>query len=129
MAFKQTKWRTVYETLKKRIIDGTYPSKSEFPTNKEIGEEFNLHTVSVQTAVTELIREGLVTPAQNRATRRRVRSIPTRSKRSIFFSEVHDQKASKNALALNIVDAATIPDTIRNSVHHKQCFITTKNSF
>lgn len=130
MAYKQTKWKTVYDELKKRIIDGTYPQGSEFQTNKEIGEEFNLHTVSVQTAVSELIREGLVIPSANRATRRTVRRIPTISKRKGGFSDEIDssEKPRKELVELNIIDnPAELPEEVAKEMkapilfyHHNQ---------
>lgn len=106
MAYKETKWRAVYDQLKQRIIDGIYPQGSEFPTNKEIGEEFNLHTVTVQTAVSELIREGLVVPSKNRATRRTVRTKPIRSLRKggFFQDSASTGKAEKELLELKIIE-------------------------
>lgn len=130
MAYKKTKWREVYSILKKRIIDGTYPPGSEFPTNKEIGEEFDLHTVSVQQAVSELIREGLVNPAPSRARRRTVRQkIRHRSKRRGGFT--HDSKnlnSRKEIIEVKIIknqeelpqDVAKVMKTPVLYYHHNQ---------
>jgi GntR family transcriptional regulator len=115
MAYKQNKWRNVYQTLKDRILDGTYPPGSPFLTNKEIGSEFDLHTVSVQSAVNELIREGLVVPSPNRATRRTVRTKPIRSLRKggFFQDSSSTGKAEKELLELKIIeDQKELPEEV-----------------
>lgn len=130
MAYKETKWKKVYETLKKRILDGVYPPGSEFPTNKEIGEEFDLHTVTVQTAVSELIREGLVAPAPSRARRRTVRNqVKHVSRRRGGFS--HDSQGlnyKKEIINIKIIDdPKELPDDVAKLMqapvlyyHHNQ---------
>lgn len=80
MAYKKNKWRTIYSVLKQRIEEGTYPAGSEFPTNKDIGHEFNAYNHTVNTAVSKLIQEGLVNSSNKRATRRTVRKQLNRSK-------------------------------------------------
>lgn len=130
MAYKQNKWRDVYQTLKERILDGTYPAGSPFLTNKEIGAEFDLHTVSVQSAVNELIREGLVVPSPNRATRRTVRTVPIRSMRKGGFFKDSEKtgKAHKELVELKIIkDQDELPEAVQKEMkvpvlyyHHNQ---------
>lgn len=130
MAYKETKWKKVYETLKKRILDGVYPPGSEFPTNKEIGEEFDLHTVTVQTAVSELIREGLLDPAPSRARRRTVRNqVKHVSRRKGgFSSDSKDRKGRKEIIEIKIIDdPKELPDDVAKLMkapvlyyHHNQ---------
>jgi GntR family transcriptional regulator len=104
-AYKQNKWKNAYEVLKKRILDGTYPPGSEFPTNKTIGEEFDLHSVSVQSAVNELIREGLVNPPSNRTSRRTVRTQPRRSPRKGgFTTDSKGTKAHKELIEVKLIE-------------------------
>jgi GntR family transcriptional regulator len=130
MAYKQNKWKEVYAVLKERILSGQYPAGSEFPTNKEIGEEFDLHTVSTNSAVSELIRDGLVLPSPSRSKRRRVREfVSKRSKRKGGFS--NDSKGTnfhKELVELKIInDAAELPEKISDVMkppvlyyHHNQ---------
>jgi GntR family transcriptional regulator len=105
MAFKKTKWKEVYEVLKERISSGEYKPGSEFPTNKEIGEEFSIHPSSITLATKELMREGLLFEPKRKATRRIVRNFPTRSRRMGGFSGDSDpsEKPRKELVELRVI--------------------------
>lgn len=109
-----TKWQELYQILRKRIIDGVYPPGSDFPTNIELVQEFNLHTATIQQAVNALIREGLVFSSTKRAVRRKVRPALHRSRRKGgFTNDLTGKKAKKELVELKIItDEKDIPQEV-----------------
>lgn len=130
MAYKKTKWKEVYEVLKERILDGTYPPGSEFPSNKEIGEEFGIHPSSITLATSALMREGLLFEPTRKAMRRTVRTVPIRSMRKggFFADSAATGKAHKELVELKIIkDQGELPEAVQKEMkvpvlyyHHNQ---------
>ncbi|MFT6372662.1 MAG: GntR family transcriptional regulator [Gammaproteobacteria bacterium] len=50
----------IKETVRNRIMDGTYSVHSKLPSERELGEIFNVSRVTVRQALSELQREGLI---------------------------------------------------------------------
>lgn len=126
---RRSKWEKLYETLKHRIESGYYKPGQDFPTNKEIQKEFDLHTVTIQTAVNKLIAEGLVFSSGQRNIPRKVRPIPHRTRRKGgFTNDTKGKKAHKELIELRILtDPKRIPEEVLKEMqppvlyyHHNQ---------
>lgn len=98
-----SKWKEIYQILKREIEDKVYSPGSEFPTNLDLMKRFNVHTSTIQSAIRRLIEEGLILSEGNR-TKRKVRVIPTRSHRKGGFSDEHGEKARKNVLDIRRIN-------------------------
>ncbi|MGA9175177.1 MAG: GntR family transcriptional regulator [Thermoactinomyces sp.] len=116
------KWEEIYEDLKERILSGKMPSGSPFPSNLDLLQEYKARsTLTIQQAVNQLIKEGLVISDGKRGkhAQRTVRVIPTRSinYRRGGFSKEFGQIASKNVLALRILDQKKdIPEALHSEI-------------
>ena len=53
-------WIRVYETVRGRIADGTYPAGSPLPVGLDLAGEFDTSRDTVQKAVQRLEAEGLL---------------------------------------------------------------------
>lgn len=93
------RWEEIADILRNRIISGTLRPGEEFPTNLELMKEFNVHTVTIQTAVSALIREGLVMSTGTKLPRK-VRPLPHRSVRLGGFLTEHGEKGRQEVLNL-----------------------------
>jgi GntR family transcriptional regulator len=100
---RKTLWMKVYEQLRERIMDGTYPPGNEFPTNIELIKEFEVSSSTVQTAVNALIRDGLVFSSGSNPNRRRVRPLPYRSSRKGDFLEEHGDPGKEVLVDIKII--------------------------
>ncbi|MBA4602186.1 GntR family transcriptional regulator [Thermoactinomyces mirandus] len=111
-----SKWKEIYQILKKEIEDKVYPPGSEFPTNLDLMKRFNVHTSTIQNAIRRLIEEGLIISEGNR-TKRKVRIIPTLSHRKGGFSDEHGEKAKKNVLEIRKISSTDeMPEFCREDV-------------
>lgn len=126
---KGNRWEEIYEDLREKIISGTFPAGSKFPTNLDLMREYNAHTVTLQTAVNALIRDGLVI-SKGKKSPRMVRTSKTRSKRGTGFSGDHGKKARKNVLELKMLTSPKdIPEEYRSELdrptiyYHNEQFV------
>ncbi|GBQ04228.1 GntR family transcriptional regulator [Streptomyces spongiicola] len=53
------RWRQVYEVLRARIDDGTYPPGSRVPSIVQVAEEFGIANATAQKVLRALKDEGL----------------------------------------------------------------------
>ena len=53
------RWRQVYEQLRERIVDGTYPAGERLPSVVDVCAEFDISQVTARKALKELRAEGL----------------------------------------------------------------------
>jgi DNA-binding GntR family transcriptional regulator len=53
------RWRQVYEKLRERIIDGTYPPGGRIPSAVDVCAEFGISQVTARKALKELRADGL----------------------------------------------------------------------
>jgi GntR family transcriptional regulator len=58
----------IKETLRARILDGTYPSMSQMPSERDVGDEFGASRITVRHALADLQREGLIFTRQGKGT-------------------------------------------------------------
>jgi GntR family transcriptional regulator len=56
----------IKESLRSRILDGTYPPASQMPSEREIGEQFGASRITVRHALGDLLREGLIFTLQGK---------------------------------------------------------------
>ncbi len=56
-----TNARQLYETLRKDIANGTYPTDSKLPSIRTLADKYDLCTNTVNTAIAMLVNEGIVT--------------------------------------------------------------------
>lgn len=54
------------EVLRTRIDDGEYVPGSAIPSESELAQEFGLHRLTVRSAITALVNEGLLKPVQGK---------------------------------------------------------------
>ncbi|MFC7443513.1 GntR family transcriptional regulator [Laceyella putida] len=126
------KWEEIYEDLKERILSGKMPPGSSFPSNLDLLQEYGARsTLTIQQAVNQLIKEGLVVSQGKRGkhAKRTVRVIPTRSVnyRRGGFSQEFGQIASKNVLELRILDQKKdIPEALQSEVSTPALFYHTE---
>jgi GntR family phosphonate transport system transcriptional regulator len=59
-------WRQIEEALVADIVRGTYPADSQFPTEKELSERFDVNRHTVRRAVAGLVARGLLLIEQGR---------------------------------------------------------------
>jgi GntR family transcriptional regulator len=100
----RAKWSEIYDILKDRIYTGHYQAGQNFPTNLELIKEFNAHTMTVQSAVNALIREGLVISSSTRNPRR-VRALPEKLTSFHFNHASSEQKTA--TISLRTIDDLT----------------------
>ncbi|MEV8065277.1 winged helix-turn-helix domain-containing protein [Streptomyces sp. NPDC085995] len=55
----EPKWRQLYEVLRERILDGTYPPGSKLPSVVQLTGEFDISEVPARHALRELRAVGL----------------------------------------------------------------------
>lgn len=53
------RWRQVYEQLRERILDGTYPPGERLPSVVDVCAEFDISQVTARKSLKELRTEGL----------------------------------------------------------------------
>ncbi|AVH60037.1 MULTISPECIES: winged helix-turn-helix domain-containing protein [Streptomyces] len=53
------RWQQVYEQLRERIVDGTYPPGERLPSVVDVCAEFDISQVTARKALKELRAEGL----------------------------------------------------------------------
>lgn len=53
------RWRQVYETLRERILDGTYPAGERLPSVVDVCGEFDISQVTARKALKQLRADGL----------------------------------------------------------------------
>ena len=53
------RWRQVYEQLRERILDGTYPPGGRLPSVVDVCAEFGISQVTARKALKELRLEGM----------------------------------------------------------------------
>ncbi len=56
----------IKESLRARILDGTYSSLSQMPSEREVGDEFGASRITVRHALADLKREGLIFSLQGK---------------------------------------------------------------
>ncbi len=50
----------IREIIRRRILDGTYPSHSQMPSESQMGEAFSASRITVRQALSDLQKEGLI---------------------------------------------------------------------
>ncbi len=53
-------WKTIYETLRSEIVDGTFNAGDKLPTEKEYSERFDVNRHTVRRALAELSQAGII---------------------------------------------------------------------
>ncbi|MGW0576321.1 winged helix-turn-helix domain-containing protein [Streptomyces sp. NPDC002920] len=53
------RWRQVYDVMRERIVDGTYPAGERLPSVVDVCGEFEISQVTARKALKELRAEGL----------------------------------------------------------------------
>lgn len=66
---KRYLYQNIYEDLKKKILDGTYPIGSSFPFEQELREQYNVSITTMREATRHLAEDGFIQK------RRRVGSV------------------------------------------------------
>ncbi|UWE05284.1 GntR family transcriptional regulator [Laceyella sacchari] len=116
------KWEEIYEDIKEEILSGKMAPGSLFPSNLDLLQKYKARsTLTIQQAVNQLIKEGLVISDGKRGkhSKRTVRIIPTRSVnyRRGGFSKEFGQIATKNVLELRIIDQKKdIPKVLQDEI-------------
>lgn len=54
-------WRSIYETLKAEVVDGSFKAGDKLPTEKELSERFEVNRHTVRRALAELSLAGIIT--------------------------------------------------------------------
>ena len=57
---KTTKYLSIYNELKNKILDGTFPIQSKLPSKRKLSSFYNVSVMTVDTAYQQLIAEGYV---------------------------------------------------------------------
>ena len=65
---RDTKYRTLVETLKGSVLDGKYGSGKPFPSVRALIRRYGLSSTTVLHALDELVRQGLISRSQGRGT-------------------------------------------------------------
>lgn len=63
---KKTIYLTIYEKIRDKIIDGTYPYHSRIPSKRITAEDYHVSLVSVEHAYDLLTEEGYINPQERR---------------------------------------------------------------
>lgn len=58
----------IYVLIRDKILSGTYPNSTLIPTEKQLGQTFNVSRITVKRALDELAKEGLVSRQRGRGT-------------------------------------------------------------
>lgn len=103
LTLARRRWQDIYQVLRDRIVNTEYAPGSEFPTNLELMKEFESHSSTIQNAVNNLIRDGLIFSQGSNSNRRRVRPIPYRSSRKGDFVEEHGDPGKEVLIDIKIV--------------------------
>ena len=53
-------WRTIYDTLRAEIVDGSFNAGDKLPTEKEFSERFQVNRHTVRRALSELSQVGII---------------------------------------------------------------------
>lgn len=61
-------WLQLMETIRRRILDGTYPPRTKIPSLKQITQEFEVGMNTARHAVENLEEQGYVTPVSSLGT-------------------------------------------------------------
>ena len=56
----ELKYRQIFETIKSRILDGTYPVGSLIPDQNSLAEEFKTSRMTVKKSLDMLAKEGFI---------------------------------------------------------------------
>lgn len=64
MSPKKPLYRTIADTLRAEIADGTFPPDSKLPSERELGERFQAARGTVRMGLNVLLTEGLITSGQ-----------------------------------------------------------------
>lgn len=62
------KYKALFETLKKSILDGKYSARSQFPSMRALINRYGVSKTTVQRTLDELVHQGLITRKQGRGT-------------------------------------------------------------
>ncbi len=54
-------WKTIYETLREEIVDGSFNAGDKLPTEKEFSDRFAVNRHTVRRALAELSQAGIIT--------------------------------------------------------------------
>lgn len=112
----KNKWQEIYNILLNRINSEELKPGKEFPTNLELMKEFEVHAATIQNAVNELIRDGLVIPLKG-PKRRIVRPKPYRSNRRGDFKSEHGDPGIEKIIEIKILNQINeIPEEIRDEI-------------
>ncbi|WP_044642624.1 GntR family transcriptional regulator [Risungbinella massiliensis] len=114
----KTRWEQIYLELRDQIITGVFQPGSEFPTNAEFMQKYDVHSTTIQSAINALINDGLVL-SQGRKAPRIVRKAPTRARnyRKGGFSSEFGNVSSKNILALQILQKKEeLPESLQQDL-------------
>lgn len=65
---KAPKYQRVYESLRSKIADGTYPPGELLPSDTELPKQLRVSTITVRRALDELQREGLIVRRRGKGT-------------------------------------------------------------
>lgn len=55
----KSRWQQVFDVMRERIVDGTYPPGGRLPSAMAICEEFGISQVTAKRVLTELRKAGL----------------------------------------------------------------------
>lgn len=121
----------LYFQLKKLIIDeidnGTYPVDTLIPTEKELGEMFDISRTTVRQAIIELVQEGRLYRIKSKGT-----FVAKPKVRQTFFNRYHgmgDEIRAKGGvpsaevLALEVVDMPGEFAKLRDTVGEKAIYL------
>jgi len=61
-------WEQMMETLRRRILDGTYPPRTKIPSLKQLTQEFGVGLNTARHAVDDLEEQGYVLPVSSLGT-------------------------------------------------------------
>jgi GntR family transcriptional regulator/MocR family aminotransferase len=63
---KKTIYLSIYEKIRDRIVDGTYPYDSYIPSKRTAAEDYHVSLISVEHAYNLLIEEGYINPVERK---------------------------------------------------------------
>lgn len=114
---RNKKWEEVSDVLRKRIFNGEYKSGQDFPSTLELMNEFQVYAGTIQNAVNNLIREGLLITHGSGTRRRIVRPLLQRSVRRGGFSKEYGARGRVEVLDLQIIKSAKqLPDIVKQEL-------------
>lgn len=102
---KIKKWEQIANELRQDILSGKLKPGQVFPTNLEIMNKYQTHSVTVQQAVNALVAEGLILTHGSSITRRTVYTPPSRSTRSCGFLSDSGEKGRQEILELKLLES------------------------